>query len=106
MKFYIQNFILGTFSLQKIDKYRSKDPEKFKTINAIVEEEQPAGKKCLSEGCVGVLWLKRLCTVSLCAAFFYASWSLQELYLDCESVGDNDNVDCSAVQSESAALIK
>ena len=44
--------------------------------------------------------------MSLCAAFFYASWSLQELYLDCESVGDNDNVDCSAVQSESAALIK
>ena len=59
VKFYIQYFILGTFFLQKIDKYRSKDPEKFKTINAIVEEEQPAGKKGLSEGCVGVLWLKR-----------------------------------------------
>ena len=37
--------------------------------------------------------------MSLCAAFFYASWSLQELCLDCESVGDNDNVDCSAVQT-------
>ncbi|KAK7087569.1 glycolipid transfer protein-like [Littorina saxatilis] len=46
-------------NIEKIEKHRAKDPEKYKTINIIVEEDQSAEKKEMSDGCVGVLWLKR-----------------------------------------------
>ncbi|KAK7474330.1 hypothetical protein BaRGS_00034378 [Batillaria attramentaria] len=45
-------------NIEKIDKQYKKDPEKYKFINAIIEED--SGKKDgMTEGCVGVLWLKR-----------------------------------------------
>ncbi|XP_076452536.1 glycolipid transfer protein-like [Babylonia areolata] len=46
-------------NVEKIEKHYKKDPEKYKTINAIVEEDQSAEKKGMSDGCVGVLWLRR-----------------------------------------------
>ncbi|KAL8562072.1 hypothetical protein ACOMHN_031843 [Nucella lapillus] len=46
-------------NIDKIEKHYKKDPEKYKMVNTIVEEDQSAEKKGMSEGCVGVLWLKR-----------------------------------------------
>lgn len=46
-------------NIEKIEKHYKKDPEKYKLVNTIVEEDQSAEKKGMSEGCVGVLWLKR-----------------------------------------------
>lgn len=46
-------------NVEKIEKYRVKNPEKYKFINSIVEEDQSSMKNGMSDGCVGVLWLKR-----------------------------------------------
>lgn len=45
-------------NIEKIDRQFKKDPEKYKFINAIIEEDHEKKGK-MTEGCVGVLWLKR-----------------------------------------------